>query len=168
MSIGINKAGLAPTTLGLTGLESINSSAESQDAREKTSMRTRAVCLNSWEKTLKELFNRWLQVRDYIEKKQVFDYSDLINIRFNEYTNPTLENITDIIAKQVQTGLKSTDTAVKELNEGMSDEQVQEEVMKIMAERGQPVLPPSEEGMEQPQPVSSGGTQRVMLYSLKG
>ena len=169
MSIGINKAGLAPTTLGLTGLESINSSAESQDAREKTSMRTRAVCLNSWEKTLKELFNRWLQVRDYIEKKEVFDYSDLINIRFNEYINPTLENITDIIAKQVQTGLKSTDTAVKELNEGMSDEQVQEEVMKIMAERGQPVLPPAEDGTEpQPQPLSSGGTQRVMLYSLKG
>ena len=134
MSIAINKAGLAPTTLGLTGLESINSSAESQDAREKTSLRRREICLNGWEKTLKETLNLWLQVYDYMRGYEIVDYTDLINIQFNEYTNPSLENVTDVLVKQVSGGLKSRETAIKDLNDGWSDEQVQTEVDKIMAD----------------------------------
>lgn len=140
MSVAINKAGLAPTTLGLTGLESINSSAESQDAREKTSLRTRELCLKSWEKTLKELFNRYLQVLDIINERDPLDYSSLINIQFNEYTSPSVENVTDLLATQVSAGLKSRQSAIKELNDGMSDEQVEGEFMQIMAEQGAPVL----------------------------
>lgn len=135
MSVAINKAGLAPTTLGLTGLESINSSAESQDAREKTSMRTREIALESWRVTLKELLNKYLQVCDYMKGQSIADYSDLINITFNEYTNPTLENITNVLAKQVQTGLKSQVTAIKELNKGMSEEQAEQEYMQILEEQ---------------------------------
>lgn len=147
MSIAINKAGLAPTTLGLTGLESINSSAESQDAREKTSLRTRSICLNSWEKTLKDLFNRYLQVCDYINHREIYDYSELINISFNEYTNPSLENITDVLTKQVQSGIKSQLSAIKDLNEGISEQQAEQEFLQIKAEQGQPVLNKSfEEG----------------------
>jgi hypothetical protein len=140
MSVAINKAGLAPTTLGLTGLESINSSAESQDAREKTSIRTRELCLKGWEKTLKDLFNRYLQVLDIINDREPLDYSDLINIQFNEYTNPSVENITDILATQVSAGLKSRQSAIKELNDGISDEEADNEFMQIMAEQGAPVL----------------------------
>lgn len=135
MSIAINKAGLAPTTLGLTGLESINSSAESQDAREKTSLRKREICLIGWEKTLKSVLNKWLQVNDYINGLDIIDYTDLINIQFNEYTNPSLESITDVLARQVNSGLKSQETAISELNDGWSDEQVMAELDKIMAER---------------------------------
>ena len=144
MSVGINKAGLSPTTIGLTGLESINSSAESQDAREKTSMRTREVALESWRVTLKELLNRYLQVKDYIQGKSIVDYSGLINITFNEYTNPTLENITNVLAKQVQTGLKAQITAIKELNKGMTEEQAQEEYTKIQQENTG--MQPTEDG----------------------
>lgn len=135
MSIGINKAGLAPTTLGLTGLESINSSAESQDAREKTSLRRREICLNGWEKTLKSLLNKWLQVNDYINGLDIIDYTDVINIHFNEYTNPSLESVTDVLAQQVGAGLKSQETAIKELNDGWSDEQVNAELEKLRQER---------------------------------
>lgn len=140
MSIAINKAGLAPTTLGLTGLESINSSAESQDAREKTSIRTRELCLKDWEKTLTELFNRYLQVLDVINERTPLDYTDLIHIQFNDYVNPSIENKTDVLATQVSAGLKSRQAAIKELNDGMSDEQVDNEFMQIMAEQGAPVL----------------------------
>lgn len=135
MSIAINKAGLAPTTLGLTGLESINSSAESQDAREKTSLRKREICLKGWEKTLKEVLNKWLQVNDYINGLDIIDYTDLINIQFNEYTNPSLESVTEVLARQVGSGLKSQETAISELNDGWSDEQVMAELNKIMTER---------------------------------
>lgn len=149
MSTAINKAGLSPTTLGLTGLESINSSQESQDAREKPSMRTRSVCLDAWGKTLKELFNKYLQVQDYINGLSIIDYSDLINITFNEYTNPTLENVTNILTQQVGAGLKSKITAIKELNEGMSEEQAISEYELIQAEnQNMGALQPYVEGKE--------------------
>ena len=157
MSVGINKAGLSPTTLGLTGLESINSSQESQDAREKPSMRTREVCLNSWEKTLKELLNRWLQMHDYIKGRSIVDYSGLINITFNEYTNPTLENVTDVLTRQVAAGIKSRRTAIKELNDGLSEEQVDEEFMRIIEENGGQVLPENEEEVNKQVEVSENG-----------
>ena len=165
MSVAINKAGLSPTTIGLTGLESINSSAESLDAREKTSMRTRQVCLVSWAFTLKELLNKYLQVRDYMNKKPILDYSDYINITFNEYTNPTLENVTNVLAKQVQTGLKSQLTAIKELNDGMSEEQEMQEFQAIQSESmGMMGMP--EEGMQPPPQMGGSRNQRFTLTQI--
>lgn len=87
MSVAINKAGLSPTTLGLLGLV-INSSAESQDACEKLSVHTREIALNGWRRTLKDLLNRYLQVCDYLDGKEINEYCDLINITFGEYFNP--------------------------------------------------------------------------------
>ena len=145
MSTAINKAGLSPTTLGLTGLESINSSQESQDAREKPSMRKREIALNGWRKTLTELFNRYLQIQDYIDGRDVEDYRDLINITFNEYTNPTVENVTDVLVKQVAGGIKSPLTAIKDLNKGMSDENAEEEYYRILASKQADVVSEGDE-----------------------
>ncbi len=140
MSIGINKAGLSPTTLGLTGLESINSSVESQEAREKTSLRTRKLSLKTWEKTLKELLNKYLQVLDYIEGKEILDYSKLIKIHFDDYISPSVENVTEVIANQVMAGIKSRKHAIKDLNNEYSDDDADKELLAIMEEQGQPVL----------------------------
>lgn len=140
MSIGINKAGLSPTTVGLTGLESINSSAESQEAREKTSLRTRETALQSWTLTLKELLNKWLQMCDYIEGKEILDYSELIKIHFDDYITPSVENITDVLARQVQAGIKSQKHAIKDLNAEYDDHDAEGEIIDILTEKGQPVL----------------------------
>lgn len=131
MSVAINKAGLSPTTLGLTGLESINSSAESQEAREKTSLRTRAIALNSWNDTLTELLNKYLQVLDYIEGEEILDYSRLIKIHFNDYISPSVENITDVLFKQVQAGLKSQKHAIADLNKEYDEEDIERELLEI-------------------------------------
>jgi hypothetical protein len=140
MSVAINKAGMSPTTIGLTGLESINSSAESQDAREKTSLRTRAKCLISWRLTLTELLNKYLQMLDYINGESILDYSDLINIKFNEYSSPSTESITEVLATQVSAGLKSRKQAIKDLNKEYDDEDAEKELMDIYVEQGKPVL----------------------------
>lgn len=131
MSIAINKAGLSPTTLGLTGLESINSSAESQEAREKTSIRTRAIALESWSSTLTELLNKYLQVLDYIEGEEILDYTRVIKIHFDEYISPSVENITDVLVKQVQGGLKSQRHAIADLNKEYDEEDIEREVVEI-------------------------------------
>lgn len=149
MSIAINKAGLSPTTLGLTGLESINSSAESQEAREKTSLRTRELSLKTWAKTLKELLNKYLQMLDYIDGTEIFDYEKLIKIHFDDYISPSVENVTEVLVNQVMAGIKSQKRAIKELNDDYTDEDADKELLDIMAERGQPVL----QGTETSQPI---------------
>lgn len=141
MSIAINKAGMSPTTIGLTGLESINSSAESQDARERTSIRTRELALKGWEVTLTELLNKYLQVLDYINGEEILDYTHLIKIKFPDYINPSVENVTQVLAQQVASGLKSRQRAIKELNDEFDDVDVEREMLNILAENGQPVLP---------------------------
>ena len=140
MSTAINKAGLSPTTLGLTGLESINSSAESQEARERTSLRTRELSLKSWRKTLTELFNKYLQICDYIGGREVLDYTEVIKIHFDDYISPSQENVTDVLAKQVQAGLKSHKQAIMDLNPEMSEEDAEQQFMDILAESGQPIM----------------------------
>jgi len=133
-SWGINKASLSPTTVGLTGLESINSSAESQEARERTSIRTRELRLNSWAPKLRELINNYLRIDDYINNREILDYSGLIKIKFKDYINPSVENITEVLARQVDAGLKSHETAIKDLNEGFEQEDAKVELMKIESE----------------------------------
>jgi len=124
----------------MTGLESINSSQESQEARERVSMRTREIALNSWRKTLTELFNKYLQVYDYIQGKEPHDYTSFIKIHFSEYSSPSIESMTDVIAKQVAAGLKSPIRAIEELNKGYDREDAEQEFMDILAASGQPVL----------------------------
>jgi hypothetical protein len=157
MSVAINKAGMSPTTIGLTGLESINSSAESQDARERTSLRTRELALHSWEVTLTELLNKYLQVLDYINGEEILDYKELIKIKFPDYINPSVENVTNVLANQVASGLKSRKRAIKELNDEFDDTDVEREMLDILAENGQPVLQEgliSDENMENNTPNS--------------
>lgn len=131
ISTAINKVGLSPTTIGVTGLESINSSAESQEAREKTSLRTRALALRGWVATLRALFNRYLQLMDYIDDRDILDYSDLIQISFDDYINPSTENITEVLSRQVEGGLKSKQTAISDLNPEYSEEDIQNELKQI-------------------------------------
>ena len=131
-------------------------------------MRTREIALESWRLTLKELLNKYLQVKDYMSGESIVDYSDLINITFNEYTNPTLENITNVLAKQVQTGLKSQITAIKELNKGISEEQAIEEYEQILAEQ-QPNQMQNEMGNEEtsiPQYPQMNRNQRITLTQI--
>lgn len=158
MNIAINKAGLSPTSLGLVGLESINSSAESQEARERTSIRTRALALESWRYTLTELMNKYLQVLDYIEGKEVLDYRSLIQIEFNEYSIPSQENITELLIKQVQAGLKSRVRAIMDLNKDYDQESAEQEVLDILAEQGQLSAggPSPDEDMGYVTPVTNG------------
>lgn len=51
----LNNAGLSPLTVGLTGLESIDASAESQQEREKVSIRTRNKKIGLWQEFLEDI-----------------------------------------------------------------------------------------------------------------
>lgn len=135
ISSALNKAGISPTTIGITGLESINSSQESQDAREKPSLRKRKESLKTWNKTLKDLLNRYLQMCDYIDKEEIGDYSQFIHIKFNEYINPTQESIVDLLEKKLGLGIMPLTEAMKELDPTLTTDQADEKLLSIFAEQ---------------------------------
>ena len=113
ISLAINKAGLSPTTLGVTGLESINSAAESQDAREKPSLRTRQEKLKGWAEVIKEVLDKYFQYVDYINNKPIGSYRDMLEVTFNDYISPSTENVVDVIGRAVAGQVYSVETAVE-------------------------------------------------------
>jgi len=119
----INKANLHPITVGVTGLESIVASSESQQEREKTSLRTREMKLKSWRKSLVKLFKLLLETQDIIENKKPQEYN--ITIDFGEFTNPNPESVINLLGKSIQEGLMSTQQAIKKYHgEDLSDEEI--------------------------------------------
>lgn len=113
ISNAINRMGMAPSTLGVTGLESINSSAESQDAREKPSLRTREEKLETWKSTLQDILNKYFQYKAWILGETIEDYSDMIDISFNEYISPSTENIINVLAGAIRGNVMSIESAIE-------------------------------------------------------
>lgn len=135
ISSALNRAGISPTTIGITGLESINSSVESQDAREKPSLRKRAESLKTWKVTLSDLLNRYLQMCDYIDGEEILDYSSVIHIKFNEYVNPTQEDVLNVLGTKLQLGLITQKEALMELDNTLTAEQAEAKMLAIMEEQ---------------------------------
>lgn len=135
ISTALNKVGISPTTIGITGLESINSSVESQDAREKPSLRKRAEGLKTWKVTLKDLLNRYLQVCDYIDGEEITDYSPYIHIKFNEYVNPAQEDILNLLGIKMELGLMTQKEALMELDNTLTQEQAEQKLLELIAEQ---------------------------------
>ena len=57
----INNAGLSPLTVGITGLEAIDASSESQQEREKVSIRTRNKKIELWKEFLQDFMKTVLE-----------------------------------------------------------------------------------------------------------
>lgn len=166
ISLAINKAGLSPTTLGVTGLESINSSQESQDAREKPSLRTRSEKLKGWGETLTEVLDKYFQYLAYVKGEPIESYKDMFNISFNEYINPSTENVVDVIAKAVAGQVYSVETGVEKtfIHEG-KDYTLEDIIIESARIRGispqqeMEMLGLVEDNPEQPEEPKEDGSQ---------
>ena len=90
----LNNAGLSPLTVGVTGLESIDASAQSQQEREKVSIRTRNKKIELWTEFLTDILKVALEL--YLMTKDMkqnednsYDVIKLpefdIKVNFNDY-----------------------------------------------------------------------------------
>lgn len=80
----INNAGLSPLTVGVTGLESIDASAESQQEREKVSIRTRNKKAEMWKEFLQVFLKTTLEFHLInTGAKSLPDFD--IKVSFNDY-----------------------------------------------------------------------------------
>lgn len=117
----LNNAGLSPQTIGLSGLESTAASEESQELREKTSIRTRGRKISLWIPTLNKLFELLLQLDDIKNGRSPQPY--MIRTVFNDYKIKTLADKTN----EASVGLASGSWDLKSAIDYVHDELTEEE-----------------------------------------
>jgi A118 family predicted phage portal protein len=143
----LNNAGLSPTSVGLTGLEALAASAESQREREKTTLRTREMKLKLWREALKELFTKLLQFDDVVNKNQSPGEYE-ISISFNDYSIPSFEQRIETATSALNGGLVDVKHAIDILFlDDLTDEEKEILVQSIKIENGIPITPDEVESL---------------------
>jgi hypothetical protein len=108
--------------------------------REKVSMRTREKKMKSWRETLESLFNLLLQTQDIMDGKTPEEYE--IALEFGNFTNPSKENIVDILSKAVESSVISMRTAQDQYHgEDLTDEEKEVAYVATLIEKGIALTP---------------------------
>ncbi len=149
INIALNKVGINAATLGLQ-LSGHVESESTQNAKERNSIRTRNTVAGDYEKYLEKLFSVVLQYEDYVngntiatdnatgESGFVVESYDGIKSHFNRYIVDTPEEVVNVLARKVQSGLMSIFAAVREQHPDWDDETLYKETNLIYAEQGKP------------------------------
>ena len=141
----VNNAGLSPQTLGVTGLDSTAASEESQELREKTSIRTREKKVDLWTMTLNKLFNLLLILDDYKNEQTIGEY--YIDVVFNDYKIQTIQDKTAIAGAGIMNKTWDILSAVQYIHDELPEEQQMLMAVKIKIENGMNVFTKQEEAI---------------------
>lgn len=147
VTVALNKAGLSPYSIGITGLESINQSAESQQERNKVTLETRKAKLELWTPYLSKVLSQLLAFNTYLLNTVGVKQDDMplpdmditlstVTIDFGEYLQDTDKDLVDIWGLAKSQGISSTQNAVRELHKSWSEKQILDETNVILFENG--------------------------------
>ena len=147
VTVALNKAGLSPYSIGITGLESINQSAESQQERNKVTLETRKAKLELWTPYLAKVLSQLLAFNTYLLNRVGVKQDDLplpdmditlstVTLDFGEYLQDTDKDLVDIWGLAKTQGISSTQNAVRELHKSWSEKQILDETNVILFENG--------------------------------
>jgi hypothetical protein len=147
VTVALNKAGLSPYSIGITGLESINQSAESQQERNKVTLETRKAKLELWKPYLAAVLTKLLAFNTYLLKTVGVKQDDLpledmditlstVTVDFGEYLQDTDKDLVDIWGLAKSQGISSTQNAVRELHKDWTEKQILDETNTIAFEQG--------------------------------
>jgi len=142
LTIILNNAGLSPLTVGATGLESIAASEQSQQEREKVSIRTRNKKIEVWVEFLEDILPRVMDFYHMIKGMKempdgTFTVGEVpevdIKVTFNDYIVKSKRDRTE----EVQQGLGtswSVLTGVKYVHDDMTEREQLAESARIKIE----------------------------------
>lgn len=147
VTVALNKAGLSPYSIGITGLESINQSAESQQERNKVTLETRKAKLELWTPYLAAVITKLLAFNTYLLNTVGVKQDDLpledmditlstVTVDFGEYLQDTDKDLVDIWGLAKSQGISSTQNAVRELHKDWTEKQILDETNTIAFEQG--------------------------------
>lgn len=117
----VNNAGLSPQTLGVTGIDSTAASEESQELREKTTIRTREKKIAILEPSLERLFEAGLMFDDIINGRIAGNYR--VDMNFADYKIETLSDKTTIASQGILSKAWSIRSAVDYVHDEMTEEE---------------------------------------------
>lgn len=125
---------ISPSTLGIDNKKLDN--AEAQREKEKTTLYTRGLIIDTLTEFIPKVINTVLKSRDQMEKKPV-PVDIEISVKFGEYNNPSFEAQVETVGKGKTQGIMSIEASVDELYGDSKDEKwKQEEVARLKAEQG--------------------------------
>lgn len=125
---------ISPSTLGIDNKKLDN--AEAQREKEKTTLYTRGLIIDTLTEFIPKVINTVLKSRDQMEKKPVPVDID-ISVKFGEYNNPSFEAQVETVGKGKTQGIMSIEASVDELYGDSKDEKwKQEEIARLKAEQG--------------------------------
>lgn len=125
---------ISPSTLGIDNKKLDN--AEAQREKEKTTLYTRGIIIDTLTEFVPKVINTVLKSKQQM-KKQPLSEDIEVTLKFGEYNNPSFEAQIETIGKGKQQGIMSIETCVEELyGDSKNDEWKKEEVARIKNEQG--------------------------------
>lgn len=125
---------VSPSTLGIDNKKLDN--AEAQREKEKTTLYTRGLIIDTLADFIPKVINTVLKSKAQIDKKQIPEDKE-ITLKFGEYANPSFEAQIETVAKGRQGGVMSIEASVEELYKDDKDEKWKlEEIARLKAEQG--------------------------------
>ena len=123
---GCLDAGISPLSLGSSLIDKVANNTDVGIQKERVSIRLREKHIDRLKIFIAFAIKDYLYINGYnISVKD-------ISVIFAQYITPSIETQTNVLAKQVQFGIKSNEQAVRELNrDELSDVEVEAEVERI-------------------------------------
>ena len=122
-------AKISPVSLGYNLVDKLGNNTDVGTDKERVSIRLRDSHIDRLKVFISKVVKQYLLLHDFnvpIEK---------ISVLFAQYITPSTETLTNVLAKQVQFGIKSIPQAVTELNrDELSQEEVDKEVDFILSQ----------------------------------
>lgn len=122
-------AKISPVSLGYNLVDRLGNNTDVGTDKERVSIRLRDSHIDRLKVFISKVVKQYLLLHDFnvpIEK---------ISVLFAQYITPSTETLTNVLAKQVQFGIKSIPQAVTELNrDELSQEEVDKEVDFILSQ----------------------------------
>lgn len=148
-----NNAKLSPYSIGITWLETINPSAESQQERNKVTKDMRKAKLKLWKPLLEEILLRALQLNTWLQQKTNAEQDAFAEVNitwdnaamqviFGEYIEDTVESKIATWGGAKMQRVATTETCVREIHPDWTDKQVMDEVNGLRFEDGMSVDTP--------------------------
>lgn len=143
----LNSVGLSPLTIGVTGLESINASENSQKEREKVSLRTRNNKIKLWTEFLENLTFKVLAAYREMRSRGIIHpgLSDVLidesncsaKVSFGDYISTSFEERLSTYGDALLKGSISIEEMVEQIyRDTKTEEQKKNEIDRIKMEKG--------------------------------
>ena len=125
---------ISPSTLGIDNKKLDN--AEAQREKEKTTLYTRGLIIDTLADFIPKVINTVLKSKEVMEGGLI-SADKKINVKFDEYNNPSFEAQVETVVKGKQGGVLSLEASVEELyGDSRDDDWKKKEIERLKSEQG--------------------------------